>query len=124
MASLGKIFVYEENGTQTALIRHELEKMGFFVFSSNNLFQFLQYAREVHPDIVIMHFPENFQTNTKDWQEITKKLCRQSCPKIYVNSLLPEEGFSMFHSVRFTPESIKAEQILDILKQKDTKYLH
>lgn len=124
MAALGKIFVYEENGKQTSLIRDDLEKRGFFVFSSNNLFQFLQYAHEINPDIVIMHFPENFQTEAQDWQTITKKLCHQFCPQIYINSFLPAENFSMLHSVNFTSENIKPEQILAILEQKDAKYLH
>lgn len=124
MTALGKIFVYDQNGKQTALIRDDLEKRGFFVFSSTNLFQFLQYAREVNPDIVIMNFPENFQTDAQDWQTIMQKLCHQTCPQIYVNSLLPANSSSALHTINFASDSIKPEQILAILEQKNTKYLH
>ncbi len=83
-------------------------KFGFDCYQTDNIYQFLLIAKEVRPDVVVMKFTDEFQTDEEILSKIKEALCKDEvCPKIYMN--MPEnfEGERFFENVDFEKEDIK-----------------
>lgn len=116
MSSLGKIFVFEKNAKQMHKFIDHLEAKGFITFGSDNIYQFLRYAKEINPDLIIMNMPTDFNATEQTWQTIEKSLCKESCPQIYINTLPRWTENSSVHYYEFnSSEDIDEEHIMDIL---------
>lgn len=125
MSVLGKIFVYEEDIQNLRHYIGKLEKFGFAAFGTDNLYQFLKYSEQINPDIVIMNLPEDFNADSKTWEQMESSLCQNRCPQIYINA---DHGFNhkpAFHYYDFNSADISQEQINNILENfTDRKYLN
>lgn len=125
MPHLGKIFVYEQDIRSLHQYLGKLEKQGFAAFGTDNLYQLLKYSEQVHPDIVIMNLPEEFNADSQTWQKVENSLCQEKCPQIYINT---EQKFShqpSFHYYNFDSAHVTLDQIDQILKNLPRQnYLH
>ena len=89
---------------------NEGEKVEFSqdFYQTDNIYQFLKMAKEVRPQIVVMKFGENFNTDEQIVWKIKEILCEDGvCPRIYMNvsEEICEERF--FENVYFEKEDIK-----------------
>lgn len=124
MTDFGKVLIFENRPELLKPFREDLEAQGFFVFGFNNLYQFLQYAGEINPDIVIMNFDDNFSPDAKTWETVEKSLCKKNCPEIYLNAAAKFQNRTNFHYVEFNSDILKKDQILSIIKKNPKNYLH
>lgn len=83
-------------------------RSGLKYYQTDNIYRFLQYAKEVKPDIVLMRFEENFNNDAYTMNEIKKTLCPNNiCPRIYLNKPDHFEGDLFFVDIRFEKEDIQ-----------------
>lgn len=54
MDKLGKVFMLDDDFILLDMYRSLLESHGFDVFTTDNAYKFILYAREIHPDIFIL----------------------------------------------------------------------
>jgi polar-differentiation response regulator divK len=54
MDKLGKVFMLDDDLILLDMYRSLLESHGFDVFTTDNAYKFILYAREIHPDIFIL----------------------------------------------------------------------
>ena len=124
MTDFGKVFIFENRPEHLKPFQESLEAQGFFVFGFDNLYQFLQYAGEINPDIVIMNFGSDFNPDAKTWKTVEKSLCQKNCPEIYLNATAEFQNRNKFHHVEFSSDTLKKDQILSIIKKNPKNYLH
>lgn len=71
---------------EQAMCRQITREAGFDCYQTDNIYQFLCYAKEAKPDVVMMHFSADFNTDSKMMEEIKKALCENNvCPRIFLN---------------------------------------
>lgn len=116
-----KVFIYEKNVQKLQRYVHELEDDGFLPFVSNNLYQFLQYAGEMNPDIVIMNIDKDFHSDTNVWKKVEEKLCyKDKCPQVFLNTSQEFKNKQYFHHFMFNDDEIGFREILEIIKKDRT----
>ena len=122
MSSLGKVFIFEKNLNHLKKYQRIFSKIGFFTFSTDNLYLLLQYTKEVHPDIVIINIPNSVFLTENNLHQLEKNLCnKQNCPHIYINQILSSENNPHIHQWNFETEDLSYEQILQIIKHSNSK---
>ncbi len=90
---------------------------GFRLYRCHNIYQFLRYAKEAKPDIVMMNFSQTFQNDAKTMEEIRNHLCEKAtCPKIYLNAPKNFDGEKFFQNIDFNSEAL--ERLLFHLTQE------
>ncbi len=105
---------------EDACRKNEAIMAGFDYYHSDNIYRFLKIAKEVRPDVVMMHFADDFNTDSLMMKELKNALCEKDvCPKIYLNKPNDYEGEIFFEYFDFS----KASGIIDKIK-KDEHLLH
>ena len=62
------------------------QRLGFEFYQTDNIYQFLEYAKEAHPDFVVMRFYDGFNSDCSFINEVRKALCKEDvCPRIIVH---------------------------------------
>lgn len=56
MQHLGNIFLYNNNTVNKELYHQNLEKMGYFLFDTDNLHKFSLYNKEMTPNVLLFDF--------------------------------------------------------------------
>lgn len=111
-----KVMIFEEK--ESNKICEEMSRLGWNIYCTDNIFNFLRYAKELKPDFAILRFSKNFQTTAKILEEIKKALCSQSkCPKIFLNPPKNFEGEVFFEKTRFKG-SVRPYTILKKIKAR------
>ena len=59
MQNLGNIFLFNNNQAYKENYHNTLEKMGYFLFDTDNLYKFSLYNKEITPDVILFDFKEN-----------------------------------------------------------------
>lgn len=59
MRNLGNIFLYNNDSTNKSIYHQELEKMGYFLFDTDNLHKFTLYHKEITPNIMLFDFADH-----------------------------------------------------------------
>ena len=100
-----------------------LEK-GFNLYACSNIYQFLKYAKEVKPDVVIMNFSPKFRNDLTMMNKIKDMLCNNNiCPQIYLNAPKNFEGEIFFEEVDFKNGSAEKRLMRQLLNLKtEQKY--
>ena len=81
-------------------------RMGLDYYQTDNIYQFLRYAKEAKPDIVLMRFEKNFNSNSAIISEVKKALCENDiCPQIYLNKPDDFEGEDFFENIDFESDT-------------------
>ncbi len=84
--TLMMLFSDNEQEKYKALYQSDATLLGFDYYQTDNIYQFLMYAREAKPEIVIMHFSPDFNNDTSLLEQIRENVCAQgTCPQIYLN---------------------------------------
>jgi len=87
---------------------HLAEKSGFDCYQTDNIYQFLRYAKEAKPDVVMIRFSKKFNVSRELMEDVKKSVCGEDiCPPIYLNMPEDFEGEKFFQSVNFEKEDIK-----------------
>ncbi len=78
--------------------RRQAMRLGLDYYQTDNIYRFLCYAKEAKPDIVLMHFDDDFNSDNQMMQELKNTLCEQNtCPPIYLNKPSDFEGDTFFY---------------------------
>lgn len=85
MHHLGNIFLYNNNNDTKNLYHQNLEKMGYYLFDTDNLHKFTLYHKEITPDVLLFDFenktPVDFITS------LERRFERSNIPLIIVSEL-------------------------------------
>ncbi len=118
----GKVFVYEDDNRYLEQYAQELETFGFDAFGSSNLYAFLQYAKEITPDIVIMNLHNASSFSPELWNEVKRNLCsRNKCPQIYLNTEKKFENEPQFPYYNFKATHLEIGEIIKIISETNPK---
>ena len=83
MQHLGNIFLYNNNETTKALYHQDLEKMGYFLFDTDNLHKFTLYHKEITPNVLLIDFER--KTPLDFISSLERKFERSTIPIVVVS---------------------------------------
>ena len=83
MQHLGNIFLYNNNTVNKELYHQNLEKMGYFLFDTDNLHKFSLYNKEMTPNVLLFDFDGH--TPIEFISSLERKFERSSIPLIVVS---------------------------------------
>ncbi|MBR2299071.1 MAG: hypothetical protein IJ870_00665 [Alphaproteobacteria bacterium] len=71
---------------QSEKYESEAVRLGLKCFQTDNIYQFLRYAKEVRPDVAMMEFEEGFNQDEKMMESVKEALCeKDKCARLYIN---------------------------------------
>ena len=66
--------------------KQEAARLGLKYFQTDNIYQFLRYAKEVKPDVAMMEFEDDFYQDEKMMEGVKEALCeKDKCARLYIN---------------------------------------
>lgn len=83
MQNLGNIFLYNNNAQNKELYHQGLEKMGYYLFDTDNLHKFSLYHKEMTPNVLLFDFER--QTPIDFITSLERRFERSSIPLIIVS---------------------------------------
>lgn len=83
MQYTGNIFLYNNNSINKELYHQNLEKMGYFLFDTDNLHKFTLYHKEITPNVILFDFDR--QTPFDFITSLENKFERSSVPLVVVS---------------------------------------
>lgn len=83
MHHMGNIFIYNNNQHNKELYHHDLEKMGYFLFDTDNLHKFTLYNKEITPNVILFDF--DYATPINFISALERKFDRSSIPMIVIS---------------------------------------
>ncbi len=63
MRYAGNIFLYNNNNINKTIYHENLEKLGYYLFDTDNLYKFTLYNKEITPNIILFDFAPNTSAN-------------------------------------------------------------
>lgn len=119
------MMIFEDEPKNAVYYEGFLNK-GFNLFACSNIYQFLRYAKEIKPDVVVMNFSPAFENNSDMMREIKQALCNEDvCPQIYLNAPENFEGDMFFEDVDLKDGAAEKRLIYRLLKSKKAqKYIN
>jgi len=112
------MMIFEDEPKDAPYYEHFLNK-GFNLYACSNIYQFLRYAKEVKPDVVLMNFSPAFENNSDVMREIKQALCDEDvCPRIYLNAPENFEGVAFFEDVDLKDGAAEKRLIYRLLHAK------
>lgn len=86
MRNLGNVFLYNNNTINKAVYHQELEKMGYFLFDTDNLHKFTLYHKEITPNVMLFDFAPH--TPLEYITSLESKFEHSTIPSIIVSDAL------------------------------------
>ncbi len=83
MQHLGNIFLYNTDDANKALYHENLEKMGYYLFDTDNLHKFTMYHKEITPNVLLFDFGR--QTPIDYIASLERKFERSTIPIVVVS---------------------------------------
>lgn len=83
MRHTGNIFLYNNNDINKTIYHENLEKLGYFLFDTDNLYKFTLYNKEITPNIMLFDFAPN--TSVNFITSLERKFERTDIPIIVVS---------------------------------------
>ena len=83
MQHLGNIFLYNTDSANKAMYHENLEKMGYYLFDTDNLHKFTMYHKEISPNVLLFDFDR--KTSLDYITSLERKFERSSIPIIVVS---------------------------------------
>ena len=113
---LGRVFMLDDDLIVLNLYREMLEKTGYEVFATANAYQFLLYARELMPDLVILdiNMPE-----ITGWEVMSRLAAEEQTSEIpvVVMSVLADKALAVQKgAAHYLNKPVKQEDLLEILE--------
>ena len=113
---LGRVFMLDDDLIVLNLYREMLEKTGYEVFATANAYQFLLYARELMPDLVILdiNMPE-----ITGWEVMSRLAAEEQTSEIpvVVMSVLADKALAVQKgAAHYLNKPVKPEDLLEILE--------
>lgn len=85
MRNLGNIFLYNNHQAYKENYHNTLQKMGYYIFDTDNLYKFSLYNKELTPDVILFDFKEN--TPIPFISSLERQFERSSIPIIVVSEI-------------------------------------
>ena len=88
--------------------KNEAIRLGFEYYQTDNIYQFLRYAKEAKPQVVMMDFEDDFNFDGLMMREVKKNLCDDDiCPRIFLNREADFEGKMFFQNADFEKNDVQ-----------------
>lgn len=100
------LMIYSKKNRES--FKYEAIRRGFDWFQTDNIYLFLEYAKEAKPKVVMMDFEEDFNFDGGLMSALYNKLCDDDvCPRIFLNRTADFEGKVFFENTDFEKENVQ-----------------
>lgn len=79
-SNFGHVFVYDNTEHELPVLQNILSSGFYRTFSTGNMYQFLQYAKEVTPDLVIFNLDDNSKYSSETLESFNKQIKMTNYP--------------------------------------------
>lgn len=114
-SGFGHVFVYNNTTQNTAILQGILDSDAYKTFSTNNVYQFLQYAKGLTPDIMILNLDDAKKHSEETTQSFDRQIAATSYPIVLTKP--PAQKFSVHqrvaHYLNLPLEIAKLHDILE-----------
>ncbi len=114
-AYLGRIFVYDTDKQHIAELKEYFENRAFVVFGTDNIYQLLNYARELNPDVIIFRVEENYNPVRASLSRLIPDISGRNYPIILIK---PKQFEFVYHQgvAHYLHSPFKMSDLLEIIE--------
>ncbi len=114
-SSLGRIFIYDDNKPMLSAFKDIFTSHAFQMFGTDNVYQLLQYAKEITPDVMIFDIEENYTAATSTINHMGREINPEKYPIIV---LKPQSyKFKVFPQIaHYLHTPLNMPKFIDILE--------
>lgn len=88
--------------------KNEAIRLGFEYYQTDNIYQFLRYAKEAKPEVVMIDFEDGFNCDGLLMNELKNNLCENDvCPRIFLSRIEDFEGKVFFEKTDFDKADVQ-----------------
>lgn len=112
---LGKVFILDDDLFFLDLYRELLESRGYGVFTASNAYKFLLYAKEIHPDVVVLDIN---MPDVSGWEvlQLLDDGTKNSAPVLMTTVEADKELAVAKGVAHYLPKPLNAEYFMDIVE--------
>lgn len=111
----GRIFVYDDNRTELMALRNVLESHNLEMFGTDNVYQLLQYADEINPDVMVFDIADDYTPATATLKHFGQEIHPERYPIIVLKpQQFPFNQYSSIAHYLHTPLDMR--KFIDILE--------
>lgn len=112
---LGRVFVYDTDKKQLDEIKEYFENRGFELFGTDNIYQLLNYARELNPNVIIFLVEENYNPVRASLSRLIPDISGRNYPIILIK---PKQFEFVYHKgvAHYLHSPFKMTELLDIVE--------
>ncbi|MBR3502546.1 MAG: hypothetical protein IKO06_06535 [Alphaproteobacteria bacterium] len=112
---LGRIFVYDTDKKRLGEVKEFFEKRSFELFGTDNIYQLLNYARELNPDVIIFRVEENYNPVRASLSRLIPDISGRNYPIILIK---PKQFEFVYHQgvAHYLHSPFDMDDLLDIVE--------
>lgn len=112
---LGRIFVYDTDKKRLGEVKEYFEIRGFELFGTDNIYQLLNYARELNPDIIIFRVEENYNPVRASLSKLIPDVSGRNYPIVLIK---PKQFEFVYHKgvAHYLHSPFKMSDLLEIVE--------
>ena len=114
-AYFGRIFVYDTDKKRLSELKEFFEKRSFEMFGTDNIYQLLNYARELNPNVIIFRVEENYNPVRASLSKLIPDISGRNYPIILIK---PRQFEFVYHQgvAHYLHSPFKMSDLLDIVE--------
>ncbi len=111
----GRIFVYDTEKKRLNEVKEYFENRGFQLFGTDNIYQLLNYARELKPDIIIFRVEENYNPVRASLSKLIPEVSGRNYPIVLIK---PKQFEFVYHQgvAHYLHSPFKMSDLLEIVE--------
>lgn len=114
-ANFGHVFVYDNTEQKTPILQNILSSGVYKTFTTSNVYQFLQYAGEITPNVMIFNLDDNNKYSRETLENFNRQISLTSCPIILTKPQI--QPFSLHQRIaHYIHLPLETKKLIDIVE--------
>lgn len=114
-ANFGHVFVYDNTEQKTPILQNILSSGVYKTFATSNAYQFLQYAGEITPNVMIFNLDDNNKYSRETLENFNRQISLTSCPIILTKPQI--QPFSLHQRIaHYIHLPLETKKLIDIVE--------
>lgn len=112
---LGRIFVYDTDKERLLKFKEYFESRGYELFGTDNIYQLLNYTRELNPNVIVFNVDENYNPVRASLSRLIPETGRSNYPIVLIK---PKKFEFVYHQgvAHYLHSPFKMSDLLDIVE--------
>lgn len=112
---LGRVFIYDTDKQNLSELKEYFENHSFEVFGTDNIYQLLNYARELNPNIIIFRVEENYNPVRASLSKLIPDVSGRNYPIVLIK---PKQFEFVYHKgvAHYLHSPFKLADLLEIVE--------